>query len=105
MRTHGYKQKTAEQFLDFIKWIDQKYDNNIKQIFLVQDNISIHKVKQSKRNYGHVPSKNTSCISSSNLIARSKLDRGKITMDAYRQAINNSTFGNEQDIDKAVVSD
>jgi transposase len=50
MWTHSYKQKTGKQFLDFIKRVDQKYDDNIGQIFLVLDNISIHKsnkVKQS----------------------------------------------------------
>jgi hypothetical protein len=49
--THGYKKKTGKQFLDFIKRVDQqKYDSNVKQIFLVLDNISIHrsnKVKQT----------------------------------------------------------
>ena len=45
MWTHSYKQKTeGKQFLDFIKRADQKYnDINIKQIFLVLDNVSIHK--------------------------------------------------------------
>ena len=43
MWTHGYKQKTGKQFLDFIKKIDQKYDDNVRQIFLVLDNASIHK--------------------------------------------------------------
>ncbi len=43
MWTHSYKQKIGKQFLDFIKRVDHKYDSNIKQIFLVMDNISIHK--------------------------------------------------------------
>jgi hypothetical protein len=42
--TRGYRKKTAgKQFLDFIDKIDQKYDSSIKQIFLVLDNVSIHK--------------------------------------------------------------
>jgi len=50
-----YKQKTGgKQFLDFIKRVvDQKYnDRNIKQIFLIPDNVSIHKSnnKVKKRN-------------------------------------------------------
>ena len=45
MLTHGYKRKTSKQFLDFIKRVDRKYDNTIKQIFLVLDNASIHKSK------------------------------------------------------------
>ena len=43
MWTHGYKQKTGKQFLGFIKKVDQKYDDNVRQIFLVLDNASIHK--------------------------------------------------------------
>jgi hypothetical protein len=48
MWTHGYKQNTGKQFLDFIKRVDQKYDCNVKQIFLVLDNISIHKLNKVK---------------------------------------------------------
>ncbi len=49
MWTHSYKQKTGKQFLDFIKRVDQKYDNgNIKQIFLKLDNVSIHKSNKVK---------------------------------------------------------
>ena len=44
MDTPSYKQKTGgKQFLDFIKRVDQKYDSNIKQIFLIFDNAWIHK--------------------------------------------------------------
>ena len=50
MWTHGYKTKTrGNQFLDFIDRIDQKYDDNIKQIFLVLDNVSIHKSNKVKQ--------------------------------------------------------
>jgi transposase len=50
MWTHGYRKKTeGKQFLDFIDRIDQKYDNNIKQIFLVLDNVSIHKSNKVKQ--------------------------------------------------------
>ncbi len=52
--TYGYKQKTGKQFLDFIKKVDQKYDNNVKQIFLILDNLSIHrsnKVKETLARY------------------------------------------------------
>jgi transposase len=46
MYTHCYKNKTGDQFLDFIKRIDRKYNSDIKQIFLVLDNISIHRSKK-----------------------------------------------------------
>jgi transposase len=50
MWTHGYRKKTGKQFLDFIKRVDQKYDDsNIKQIFLVLDNVSIHKSNKVKQ--------------------------------------------------------
>jgi hypothetical protein len=56
MWTHGYRKKTAgKQFLDFIDKIGQKYDSSVKQIFLVLDNVSIHKsnnkVKQTMVNH------------------------------------------------------
>ena len=54
MWTHGYKAKTGKQFLDFIKRVDQKYDDSIRQIFLILDNVSIHrsnKVKQTISKY------------------------------------------------------
>ena len=35
MWTHGYRKKTGKQFLDFIKRVDQKYDDSVKQTFLV----------------------------------------------------------------------
>lgn len=43
MWTHGYNRKIGKQFLDFKKRVDQKYDHSINQIFLVLDNVSIHK--------------------------------------------------------------
>ena len=42
------KKKTGKQFLDFIKRMDQKYDDSIKQIFLILDNVSIHKSNKVK---------------------------------------------------------
>ena len=49
MWTHGYRKKTGKQFLDFIDRIDQKYDSSVKQIFLVLDNVSIHKSNKVKQ--------------------------------------------------------
>ena len=67
MWTHGYKKKTGKQFLDFIKRVDQKYDDSIKQIFLVLDNVSIHKSNKVKENYRQIPSKDTVSISSNKI--------------------------------------
>ncbi len=38
----------GKQFLDFIKRVNQKYDDSIKQIFLVLYNISFHRSNKVK---------------------------------------------------------
>jgi hypothetical protein len=48
MFTHCYKKRNGDQFLDFIRRVDRKYDSSIKQIFLVLHNISIHKSHKVK---------------------------------------------------------
>ena len=48
MLTHCYQQKKSNQFIDFIKRVDSFYDWNIKRIFLILDNASIHKSKKTK---------------------------------------------------------
>ncbi len=100
MWTHSYKQKTGKQFLDFIKRVDQKYDDNIKQIFLVLDNVSIHKSNKVKETLAkHHPR-----IQLVFLPTRSpELNLIEVRwIWMHRQAINNSIFLNEQDIGKAV---
>jgi transposase len=100
MWTHSYKQKTGKQFFDFINRVDQKYDDSIKKIFLILDNSSIHKsniVKETLDRYHpriqlvFLPTRSPEL----NLIEVRWLWM-------HRQAINNSTFENEQDIGKAV---
>ena len=100
MYTHSYKNKTGNQFLDFIKRVDRKYDSSVKQIFLVLDNASIHKskkVRETIQKYHHrinfvfLPTRSPEL----NLIEVRWLWM-------QRQAINNSTFKNEPDIGKAV---
>jgi transposase len=100
MWTHGYQRKTGKQFLDFIKRVDQKYDDNIKQIFLILDNASIHKSNKVKQTI----SKCYPRICLVFLPTRSpELNLIEVRwLWLHRQAINNSTFRNEQDIGKAV---
>jgi transposase len=104
MWTQGYRKKTGKQFLDFIDRIDKKYDNSsIKQIFLVLDNVSIHKSNKVKQTMAkHHPR-----IHLVFLPTRSpELNLIEVRwMWMQRQAINNSTFENEYGIGKAVVSD
>ena len=45
---HGFKKKTGKQFLDFIERTDQKYVDNVNQVFLVLFNVSIHKSNKAK---------------------------------------------------------
>ena len=99
MWTHGYRKKTGKQFLDFIDRIDQKYDDSIKQIFLILDNVSIHKSNKVKETLSRYHPR----IQLVFLPTRSPELNLKIRwLLVHRQAINNSTFENEQDIGKAV---
>jgi transposase len=100
MFTHCYKKKHAKQFLDFIRRINSLYDSSIKRIFLVLDNISIHKSKKVKETIDRYYPR----ISLVFLPTRSpELNLIEVRwMWMQRQAINNSTFTNYQDIGKAV---
>ena len=58
MYTHCYRNKTSDQFIDFIKRVDARYDSSIKTIFIVLDNASIHRSKKTRntiiRNYPRI---------------------------------------------------
>jgi transposase len=104
MFTHCYyKQKNGKQLLDFIRRVDSLYDSNVKRIFLVLDNLSIHKSKKViefisryhlRIKLVFLPTKSPEL----NLIIEVRW------MWLQRNAINNNTFKNEQEIGK-VVSD
>ena len=100
MWTHEYKKKTGKQFLDFIKRVDQKHDDSIKQIFLALDNISIHKSNKVKQTLARYHPR----IQFVFLTTRSpELNLIEVRwLGMHMQAINNSTFQNERDIGKAV---
>ena len=96
MFTHCYKQKNGKQLLDFIRRVDSIYDSNVKRIFLVLDNVSIHKSKKViefisryhlRINLVFLPTKSPEL----NLIEVR-------WMWLQRNAINNNTFKNEQEI-------
>ena len=42
MYTHCYRNKTSEQFIDFMRRVDSRYDSNIKTIFVVLDNVHLY---------------------------------------------------------------
>ncbi len=76
---HCYRNKTGNQFIDFLKRIDRRYDDkNIQIIFLVLANILVHKSKDSKegRDIQMLP-ENKICISASK-ISRTQLDCNKV---------------------------
>ncbi len=102
MWTHGYKRKTGKQFLDFIKRVDQKYDDSIKQIFLVLDNVSIHKSNKVKQTIARCHPRIQLVFLPTRSPELNLIEVRWLWM--HRQAINNSTFLNERDIGK-VVSD
>jgi transposase len=101
MYTHSYRKKTGKQFLDFIKQIDQKYNSDIKQIFLVLDNISIHRSKKVRETIQkYYPRINLVFLPT----RAPELNLIEVRwMWMQRQAVNNSTFENECDIGKAVT--
>ena len=45
MYIHCYRKKTGKQFIDFLKRVDRSYDRDIQNIFVVLDNLSVHKSK------------------------------------------------------------
>jgi transposase len=53
MFTHCYKNKTSDQFIDFIKRVDSRYNSSIKTIFVVLDNESIHRSKKTINTITH----------------------------------------------------
>ena len=100
MLTHCYQQKKSNQFIDFIERVDSFYDLNIKRIFLVLDNASIHKSKKTKE----ALSKHYPRITLVFLPTKSpKLNVIEVRwMWLQRKAIDNSTFRNQSDIGQAV---
>lgn len=101
MHTHCYKNKTGKQFLDFINSMDRKYSIDIKQIFLVLDNISMQRSKKVLETI----QKYHPWINLIFLPTRSpELNLIKVSwMWMQRRAVNKSTFENEHDIGKAVT--
>jgi hypothetical protein len=48
------KKKTGKQFVDFLKRVEKRYDKNIQNIFLVLDNLSLHKSKKVQKDSKNV---------------------------------------------------
>ena len=100
-RIHCYqKKKTGKQFIDFLKRVDRRYDKNIQNIFLVLDNLSVYKSKKVKEQI----SKLCPRIKFVFLPIRSpELNLIEVRwLSLQRQAINNSTFKDGQEIGRVV---
>lgn len=100
MYVHCYKKKTGKQFVDFLKRVDRIYDKNIQNIFLVLDNLSVHKSKKVKEQISKICPR----IKFVFLPVRSpEINLIEVRwLWLQRQAINNSTFKDEQEIGRAV---
>ena len=100
MHIHCYQKKTGKQFIDFLKRVEKRYDKNIQNIFLVLDNLSVHKSKKVKE----MLAKDCPRIKLVFLPVRSpELNLIEVRwLWLQRQAINNSTFKDQQEIGKAV---
>jgi hypothetical protein len=108
-KTHGgtswssTQVKVEKAFVDFLKRVEKRYSSNIQNIFLVLDNLSVHKSKKAREvlakdcpriKFGFLPVKSPEL----NLI---ELEDGH---DGYKDGINNSTFKYEQEIGKSLAS-
>ena len=90
----------GKQFVDFLKRVDRRYDKNIQNIFLVLDNLSVHKSKKVKEQiYKLCPRIKLVFLS----IRSPELNLIEVRwLWLQRQVINNSTFKDEQEIGQAV---
>jgi transposase len=95
-----YRNKTGKQFIDFLKRVDRRYDKDIRNIFVVLDNLSAHKSRMVKE----VLAKDCQRIKFVFLPVRSpKLNLIEVRwVWLQRQTINNSTFKDDQEIGRAV---
>lgn len=100
MHIHCYRNKTGKQFVDFLKRVDKRYGKNVQNIFVVLDNLSAHKSKMvQKEIFKRCPR-----IKFVFLPVRSpelNLIEARWSW-LQRQAINNSTFKDEQEIGRTV---
>ena len=95
MHVHCCKKKTWKQFVDFLKRVDRRYDRHIQNIFIVIDNLSVHKSKRVQREISKCcPIKFVFLP-----VRTPKLNLIEVRwLWLQRQAINNATLRDEQEI-------
>jgi transposase len=100
MHVQCYKKKTGKQFVDFLKRVERRYDKDIQNIFLVLDNLSVHKSKKVKDQiFKHCPRIKFVFLP----VQAPELNLIEVRwLWLQRQVINNSTFKDEQEIGRAV---
>lgn len=86
--------------MDFVNRVDQKYDDSVKQIFLVLDNVSVHKSNKVKQTIAKCHPRIQLVFLPTRSPELNLIEVRWLWM--HRQAVNNSTFENEKDIGKAV---
>ena len=100
MFTHCYRNKTSDQFIDFMRRVDSRYDSSIKTIFVILDNASIHRSKKTINTITRYHPRIVLVFLPTRSPQLNLIEIRWLWMQ--RQAINNSTFKNEPDIGKAV---
>jgi transposase len=100
MFTHCYRNKTSDQFIDFIRRVDSRYDSSIKTIFVILDNASIHRSKKTINTITRYHPRIVLVFLPTRSPQLNLIEIRWLWMQ--RQAINNSTFRNECEIGKAV---
>ena len=101
MHVHGYKMKNGHQFIDFLKRVEKRYGITVKNIFVWY---SIAYQYTSQKKVQKETSKCCPLIKFVFLPVRSpELNLIEVRwLWLQRQAINNSTFKDEQEIGRAV---
>ena len=100
MHAHGHKKNNGHQFVDFLKRVERRYGDAIKNNFVILDNLSVHKSKKVKEEMAKCCPR----IKFVFLPVRSpELNLIEVRwLWLQRQAISNSAFNDEQEIGRAV---
>ena len=100
MHVHGYKKNNGHQFVDFLKRVERRYGDAIKNNFVILDNLSLDKSKKVKEEMAKCCPR----IKFVFLPVRSpELNLIEVRwLWLQRQAISNSAFNDEQEIGRAV---
>jgi len=94
------QKENRKTVITFYRRADQKYDSSVKQIFLILDNVSIHKSNKVKETLVDITKTYLVFPPTTRSPKLNQIEVRWLWMN--RQVINNSTFLNGQDIGKAI---